>query len=226
MPFPPAHPSLLAAITERGYLEPTPVQAAVLEPGAVGRDLLVSAQTGSGKTVAYGLAIAATLLGEAERFDSRREPVALVIAPTRELALQVQRELGWLFAKAGARVESCVGGMDIRTEHRALMRLPMPVLALLLRAYFSRPWVDMGTGVFTHMERSALDELPDGMVSSVEIVGMLDRRHPFGISAITRGDVTSLTFVHDPAQLSDAAAAELAELYQSQLARIPAEGKA
>ena len=122
MPFPSAHPSLLAAIAERGYLEPTPVQAAVLEPKALGRDLLVSSQTGSGKTVAYGLAIASTLLGEAARFDSGREPVALVVAPTRELALQVMRELAWLYAKAGARVESCVGGMDIRTEHRALMR--------------------------------------------------------------------------------------------------------
>ena len=122
MPFLDAHPSLLAAITARGYLEPTPVQAAVLEPAALGRDLLVSAQTGSGKTIAYGLAIASTLLGDEARFDDRREPAALVIAPTRELALQVQRELAWLFAAAGARVESCVGGMDIRTEHRALMR--------------------------------------------------------------------------------------------------------
>jgi ATP-dependent RNA helicase DeaD len=121
-PFAAAHPSLLAALTERGYLEPTPVQAAVLAPDAVGKDLLVSAQTGSGKTVAYGLAIATTLLGDAARLPAAREPLALVIAPTRELALQVQRELEWLFGKAGARVASCVGGMDIRAEHRALDR--------------------------------------------------------------------------------------------------------
>jgi ATP-dependent RNA helicase DeaD len=43
-----------------------------------------------------------------------------VIAPTRELALQVHRELSWLYAKAGARVIACVGGMDPRREHRAL----------------------------------------------------------------------------------------------------------
>ena len=122
MPFDAAHPSLLAALAERGYVEPTPVQAAVLAPDAAGRDLLVSAQTGSGKTVAYGLAIASTLLGEKAQFEAHSEPQALVVAPTRELALQVQRELEWLFAKTGARVASCVGGMDIRTEHRALMR--------------------------------------------------------------------------------------------------------
>src|SRR5690348_3949328 len=117
MPFPPAHPGLLAAIAARGYAEPTPVQAAVLEPRAVGHDLLVSAQTGSGKTVAFGLAIAPTLLGEAARYSAPdARPRALIIAPTRELALQVQRELVWLYAQTGARILSCVGGMDARRE--------------------------------------------------------------------------------------------------------------
>ena len=58
MPFPKTHPSLERALTDRGYQEPTPVQAAVLQPDAENRDLLVSAQTGSGKTVAFGLAMA------------------------------------------------------------------------------------------------------------------------------------------------------------------------
>ncbi len=155
MPFPAAHPSLLAALTERGYLEPTPVQAAVLEPAAVGRDLLVSAQTGSGKTVAYGLAIGATLLGEAARFDAKRDPLALVVAPTRELALQVQRELEWLFAKTGARVASCVGGMDIRTEHRALMNGAHVVVGTPGRL---RDHLDRGRLDVTHLKAVVLDE--------------------------------------------------------------------
>ncbi|PSC06185.1 helicase [Alsobacter soli] len=120
MPFPTTHPSVARALAERGYEEPTAVQAAVLAPEAQDRDLLVSAQTGSGKTVAFGLALVSTLLGEAERFGAPAEPLALVIAPTRELALQVQRELAWLYAPAGARIISCVGGMDVRREARAL----------------------------------------------------------------------------------------------------------
>src|SRR4051794_328113 len=120
MTFPNAHPTLARALAERGYEEPTPVQAAVLRPEAGGRDLLVSAQTGSGKTVAYGLALAPTFLGEAEALGPAALPVGLVIAPTRELALQVHRELAWLYAPAGARVVSCVGGMEIRREQRAL----------------------------------------------------------------------------------------------------------
>jgi ATP-dependent RNA helicase DeaD len=118
--FLPTSPQLDRALVERNYSEPTPVQTAVLADSASGRDLLVSAQTGSGKTVAYGLAIGKNLLGDAGRFQGGGKPRALVVAPTRELALQVQRELTWLYQYTGARVVSCVGGMDPRREQREL----------------------------------------------------------------------------------------------------------
>ncbi len=117
MTFPSVHPALDAALLARGYLEPTEVQSAVLQPEATGRDLLVSARTGSGKTVAFGLAAASTLMPDGA-LPPPNAPIAIAIAPTRELALQVQAELAWLYA--GARIASCVGGMDIRREARAL----------------------------------------------------------------------------------------------------------
>ncbi|MBB2164903.1 DEAD/DEAH box helicase [Gluconacetobacter sp. 1b LMG 1731] len=120
MPFPETHPALRRALDARGYDEPTPVQQAVLDVAADGKDLLVSAQTGSGKTVAFGLAMADTLLGGAERFGPAGAPLAVIVAPTRELAMQVQRELTWLYAPAGGRIVSCIGGMDARREARAL----------------------------------------------------------------------------------------------------------
>lgn len=120
MPFPSSHPALERALAARAYLEPTPVQAAVLAADAADRDLLVSAQTGSGKTVAFGLAMASTLLGDAERFQRRSQPLALIVAPTRELAMQVHSELTWLYAESGANVVACVGGMDARREARQL----------------------------------------------------------------------------------------------------------
>jgi ATP-dependent RNA helicase DeaD len=113
-------PPLARALAERNFDSLTPVQTAVLADDAAGRDLLVSAQTGSGKTVAYGLAIAHELLGDAERFERAAAPLALIVAPTRELALQVHRELAWLYQYADARVVSCVGGMDPRREQREL----------------------------------------------------------------------------------------------------------
>ncbi|WP_156678513.1 DEAD/DEAH box helicase [Sphingomonas profundi] len=120
MPFSTLPAFLGEALAARGYDTPTDVQAAVLVAEAQGRDLLVSAQTGSGKTVAYGLAMASTLLGDQPKFGFAREPLALIIAPTRELAMQVQRELAWLYGPAGGRVASCVGGMNVRAEQRAL----------------------------------------------------------------------------------------------------------
>ena len=114
------HPALRRTLDARGYDEPTPVQREVLAEGLAGRDLLVSSRTGSGKTVAFGLLLADTLLGEAPAFGPAGAPLALVIAPTRELAVQVQRELSWLLGDAGGRVLSTVGGMDPRRESRAL----------------------------------------------------------------------------------------------------------
>ncbi len=116
MSFENAHPTLVKALIEKGYAEPTPVQAAILDGKFGVQDLLVSAQTGSGKTVAFGLALAPSLLGEESKFGAPHAPLALVVAPTRELALQVQRELAWLYAPTGARVIACVGGMDVRRE--------------------------------------------------------------------------------------------------------------
>src|SRR3954466_10492023 len=112
-------PLLREALAARGYENPTPVQAAVLASEAEGRDLIVSAQTGSGKTVAFGLAMAPQLLEPNGGLPYVREPLALVIAPTRELALQVSRELEWLYGKSGGKIATCVGGMDPSKERRA-----------------------------------------------------------------------------------------------------------
>ena len=112
-------PLLSEALAARGYTALTPVQTSVVEAEAAGRDLIVSAQTGSGKTVAFGIGMAAQLF-DGDALPPPRRPLALVIAPTRELALQVSRELSWLYAAAGARIATCVGGMDASKERRAL----------------------------------------------------------------------------------------------------------
>jgi ATP-dependent RNA helicase DeaD len=145
MSFPPVNPAVARALSVQGYLEPTPVQSAVLEDGAQSRDLLVSAQTGSGKTVAYGLAMAGTILGELDQLAPGAAPLALIVAPTRELAIQVCRELTWLYAEAGAQVTSCVGGMDVRREHRALAAAPHIVVGTpgRLRDHLERGHLDL-----------------------------------------------------------------------------------
>ena len=116
---------LLRAIAARGYETPTPVQEAVLAEGLRGRDLLVSSRTGSGKTVAFGMVVAQEILPPGvEQLPHAAAPLALVVAPTRELALQVATELSWLFAQAGGRVATCVGGTDMGRELRSLREGP------------------------------------------------------------------------------------------------------
>ena len=143
------------ALKKREYSELTPVQAAVIAPELKNADMLVSAQTGSGKTVAFGLALEPTLLEGKERFSRADAPMALIIAPTRELALQVKRELEWLFASTSAIFASCVGGMDMRTERRNLSRGAHIVVGTpgRLRDHIERGSLDM-----TGMRAVVLDE--------------------------------------------------------------------
>ncbi|MES5098041.1 DEAD/DEAH box helicase [Agrobacterium sp. BA1120] len=115
-------PAIAQALEKRGYKDLTPVQKAMLAPELDGQDALVSAQTGSGKTVAFGIAIAPTLLEKNGRFGPAGAPLGIAIAPTRELAMQVKRELEWLYEFTGVSIASCVGGMDIRSERRTLER--------------------------------------------------------------------------------------------------------
>ncbi|MCF3593387.1 DEAD/DEAH box helicase [Rhodobacteraceae bacterium LMO-12] len=147
--------TLADALEARGYTSLTAVQEAVTNPETTGQDLLVSAQTGSGKTVGFGLAIAPGLLGEDDTFAPAGAPLALVIAPTRELALQVKRELAWLFANAGCVVASTVGGMDMRDERRALARGTHIVVATpgRLRDHIMRGSIDL-----TALKAVVLDE--------------------------------------------------------------------
>lgn len=148
-------PTLGAALTKRGYETLTPVQLAVLAPDVMGADALVSAQTGSGKTVAFGLTLAPTLLGDDEKFSRSRAPLALVVAPTRELALQVKRELEWLYELTGAQVASCVGGMDMRDERRALSRGAHIVVGTPGRL---RDHIERGSLDLTGLRAAVLDE--------------------------------------------------------------------
>ena len=210
-------PTLAAALAARGYATLTPVQEAVLDPALGAADLLVSAQTGSGKTVGFGLAIAPTILDYAGRLGPAASPVALVIAPTRELALQVKRELGWLYEQAGAVMASCVGGMDMRDERRALDRGAHIVVATpgRLRDHIQRATIDL-----TSVRAVVLDEADEmldlGFREDLEfILGQLpDTRRtlmfsatvPRGIALLAQSyqkDAVRITTVNDREQHAD-----------------------
>ncbi len=111
--------SLLRAVEEQGYEQPTPIQAAAIPALLAGRDLLGQAQTGTGKTAAFALPLLAGL-------DLQREAVqSIVLAPTRELALQVAeavRAYGRRLGSGGVRVLPVYGGQPYPIQLRALKR--------------------------------------------------------------------------------------------------------
>ncbi|MBJ21348.1 MAG: DEAD/DEAH box helicase [bacterium] len=124
-----------AALEKKGFESLTPVQQAVIEASSEGRDLRISSQTGSGKTVAFGIALAEHFIRQNESVSATRpndrvaHPAALVIVPTRELAAQVREELHWLYASLHElRVEVVTGGTSIGLERRALSRGPAIVV--------------------------------------------------------------------------------------------------
>ena len=110
------HPDVARAIDELGFMAPTPVQAKAIPALRAGRDVFAQAQTGTGKTAAFAIPIV-------ERVDSqRREPQALVVVPTRELALQVTREFGAIGKFRHTHEVAIYGGVPYGPQERALAR--------------------------------------------------------------------------------------------------------
>ncbi|HKW77871.1 MAG TPA: DEAD/DEAH box helicase [Candidatus Limnocylindria bacterium] len=110
------HPDVARAIDELGFMAPTPVQARAIPVLRAGQDLFAQAQTGTGKTAAFAIPII-------ERVDpNEKRPQALVVVPTRELALQVTREFGAIGKYRHAHEVAIYGGVPYGPQERALRR--------------------------------------------------------------------------------------------------------
>ncbi len=106
--------SVTGVLERRNIVTPTPVQAMVLPDAIAGRDVLAKAPTGSGKTLAFGLPIVQRLDPEAPK------PSALVLVPTRELAVQVAEELAAVGRTRGLRTAAAYGGVSIAAQAKAV----------------------------------------------------------------------------------------------------------
>lgn len=125
-PFALVPSALRPALERRGFTQLTAVQNAALAAMGADRDLQITSQTGSGKTVALGFVMSRQLLAKGPR---GRGPTTLVIAPTRELAAQVKEELQWLFAEVrDITLEVVTGGTSIGAERFRLARKPVVVV--------------------------------------------------------------------------------------------------
>ncbi|HEY2513745.1 MAG TPA: DEAD/DEAH box helicase [Polyangiaceae bacterium] len=188
-------PALAGALEKRGFTALTAVQQAVLAPELAGRDLRVSSQTGSGKTVAIGLSIRDLVQEPSPGERGVARPRALVVVPTRELAKQVNEELTWLFAPFQARVASATGGSDYREERRAFSAAPVVVVGTpgRLLDHLNRGSID-ATGIAAVVLDEADRMLDLGFREELEsILGFAPEGHlTHLVSATFPGDVVAL----------------------------------
>jgi len=115
-------PAVLQAVSEMGFEEATPIQAKSIPVALSGRDMIGQAQTGTGKTAAFGIPLVNKISASEDRI------VALVMAPTRELAIQVAEEIEKLGRFKGIRSLAIYGGQDINPQIRSLKRKPQIII--------------------------------------------------------------------------------------------------
>ncbi|HET6502157.1 MAG TPA: DEAD/DEAH box helicase, partial [Amycolatopsis sp.] len=196
--------SLVRALGDAGIAAPFPIQAATLPDALAGRDVLGRAQTGSGKTLAFGLALLARLGGGKAR---SKRPRALVLVPTRELAMQVADSLTPLAKAMGLWCRTAVGGMAFTRQADALHR---GVDLLIATPGRLSDHTRQGTCVLSDVNFVALDEADQmaDMGFLPQVREILDLTPPGGqrllFSATLDGDVKKLVdaYLTDPVEHS------------------------
>jgi ATP-dependent RNA helicase DeaD len=196
-------PELVGALTALGYEEPTPIQREAIPPLLEGRDLLGQAATGTGKTAAFAL----PLLQRLPEGDRGRAPNALVLVPTRELAMQVSQAIHRYGKDLGARVLPIYGGQPIGRQLKALDRGVDVVVATPGRAidHLSR-----GTLVLDRLQVVVLDEADEmlDMGFQEDLEGILaetpDERQTMLFSATMPSRIDKLARQHlqDPVRIT------------------------
>jgi ATP-dependent RNA helicase DeaD len=196
-------PELCQALSGLGYEEPTPIQQAAIPPLLAGRDLVGQAATGTGKTAAFALPLLQRILGEGGRGPA---PLALVLVPTRELAMQVSEAMHRYGQHIGARVLPVYGGQPIGRQLRSLDRGTDVVVATPGRAL---DHINRGTLKLSDVEIVVLDEADEmldmGFAEDIETIlaGISDRRQTalFSATMPPRIDGMVRRYLHDPVRV-------------------------
>ncbi|MFI5973426.1 DEAD/DEAH box helicase [Streptomyces sp. NPDC051452] len=191
---------VLRTLTELGMREPFPIQAATLPSALAGRDVLGRGRTGSGKTLAYGLPLLARTAG---RRAEPKQPLALILVPTRELAQQVTEALTPFADALRLRMATVVGGMSIGRQVSALRNGAEVVVATpgRLQDLVERKDCRLGRVRITVLDEA--DQMCD-MGFLPQVTEVLDQVHPDGqrmlFSATLDRDVDQLVrrYLHDP----------------------------
>jgi ATP-dependent RNA helicase RhlE len=194
-------PVFLRAVREQGFTVPTPVQAGSIPPALQGRDVLASAQTGTGKTAAFGLPLLEAILPK-----PRRKTHALILAPTRELAAQIATHLTALAKHTPIRIAAIYGGVGFGAQINAFRQGNDIIVATPGRLI---DLMNQGAARLDDVTMLVLDEadrmLDMGFLPAVrKIVGkMPSRKQTLFFSATIAPEIAKLTkeLLHDPVRV-------------------------
>src|SRR5581483_4997966 len=190
-------PLLKTNLARNGFTTPTPVQAMAIEPALAGQDLVATAQTGTGKTLAFVLPII-------QKLSQRRAPAgvrAVILSPTRELALQINETFAKMAAGTGIRAAVVVGGLSERSQLQSIRQGAPVLIATAGRLYdfLSRGLLSLGA-----VEILVLDEadrmLDMGFLPTIKriLATIPTARQTMFFSATIESSVKHLVETHVP----------------------------
>lgn len=190
---------IIQALNEMGFEEPTPIQAGAIPVAMSGRDMIGQAQTGTGKTAAYGIPVLEKILAAPPSKDIQ----AVILSPTRELAMQVAEELNHLAQFTSIQALPIYGGQDMERQLRRLRKCPQIVVATPGRLidHMKRGTINLG-----HISTIVLDEADEmldmGFIDDINLImsATPSTRQTLLFSATMPKPIQQLaeTFLHDP----------------------------
>jgi ATP-dependent RNA helicase RhlE len=204
--------ALMSNVASRGYTIPTPIQDQVIAPLMAGQDLVGIASTGSGKTAAF-------LLPLIEKVAKNRSQKVLIVAPTRELAVQINDEFRQLSRGMGIFSAVCIGGLSLGFQMRDLYRNPNFVIGTPGRLRDLEEHRGLNFSGFSTIVLDEVDRMLDmGFITDVkDMISKLPReRQSLGFYATLPEDIKSLMrqFLHDPVMVTIAPAASVLNINQ------------
>lgn len=187
-------------IIDKGYITPTPIQDQVIPVVLEGKDVIATANTGTGKTAAFLIPLINNVL-------TKKTNRVLIIAPTRELAAQIQRELNLFKSKTNLSSILCIGGMSLSVQSRELKNNPAFVIGTpgRLRDLENNRIIQFGH--YTSIVLDEVDRMLDmGFINDIKyIISKLPtKRHSLFFSATIPASLTGLmkSFLHNPVSIS------------------------
>lgn len=190
---------IIRALNEMGFEEPTPIQAGSIPTALSGRDMIGQAQTGTGKTAAYGIPVLEKILAAPESTELQ----AIILSPTRELAMQVAEEINHLAQFTSIQALPIYGGQDIERQLRRLRKNPQIVVATPGRLIDHMKRGTIRLNAISSIVLDEADEMLDmGFIDDINLImsATPETRQTLLFSATMPKPIQTLaeTFLHDP----------------------------